>query len=262
MRVAVTGAATGIGAATAAKLKQAGAHVVAFDIAEPQLVDRWIAVDLADPASIRAAADAADGPFDALINVAGLPPREGLSAKVLAVNYLGLVAFTEAMLATLAPGAAIVNVASRAGAHWRDNIDEVRALMAVTDVAALPGFVAAHGIDHVRAYNLSKEAVIVWSMAQCESLIARDVRINTVSPAAVTTGILDDFTAAFGDRIAKNVARAGRPGTAEEIADVICFLAGPESGWLKGIDVTVDGGMTAMAQADMLGFADDRAAAP
>lgn len=255
MHVALTGAATGIGAATAAKLKQAGAYIVAFDIAEPKGdVDRWVQVDLSDAESIQAAAWDVAGPFAALINVAGLPPREGLTEKILAVNYSGLVAFTNAMLDKLAPGGAIVNVASRAGAHWRENIDQVKALMSLPGADALTGFIADHGIDHVRAYNLSKEAVIVWSMAQCERLIARDLRVNTISPAAVTTGILDDFKSAFGDRVDRSIARAGRPGTAEEIADAICFLASPESRWIKGVDLTIDGGMTAMAQADMLGL--------
>ena len=110
-------------------------------------------------------------------------------------------------------------------------------------------------IDHVRAYNLSKEAVIVLTIAETEALFARGLRMNTVSPAAVSTGILDDFVTAFGERVAKNIARAGRPGLPDEVADVILFLASPESRWLKGIDIPVDGGMGAMAVSDMIGLA-------
>ena len=124
--------------------------------------------------------------------------------------------------------------------------------MALEDRASLPGFIEAEDIGHVRAYDLSKEAVIVWSMARCERLIGRDLRANTVSPAAVSTGILDDFKAAFGERAAKGIARAGRPGTAKEIAEAICFLARPESRWIKGIDLSVDGGMTVMATSDRM----------
>ena len=76
--------------------------------------------------------------------------------------------------------------------------------------------------------------------------------VPSVSPAAVSTGILDDFTAAFGVKVAKNIARAGRPGLPDEIADVILFLAGPESRWIKGQDITIDGGMGAMAGTDMM----------
>ncbi len=255
MRVALTGGATGIGAEVAAKLKSAGHHVTAFDVSEPaNAVDRWVRIDLSDPASIRDAADAVAGPFDALINNAGLPPREGLEELILNVNFLGFRAFMDAMLDKLADGASIVNTASRAGAFWRDNLDEVKALMALENPDDLSGFVGDRGIDHVRAYNLSKEAVIVLTLARTEEMISRNLRMNCVSPAAVSTGILDDFIAAFGERVGKNIARAGRPGLPAEVADVICFLAGTESNWLKGIDLTVDGGMGAMAMTDQMGL--------
>ena len=253
MRVALTGAATGIGAAVATKLKTAGHEVIAFDISQPDSVDRWIKTDLSDPGSIEAALQAVDGPFDALINNAGLPPREGQTEVILRVNFFGLKAFTDGFLDKLSPGAAIVNTASRAGAHWRDNLEEVKALMAL-DPSDLPGFIQDRNMDATRAYNLSKEAVIVFTLAQTEALIARGLRMNSVSPAAVSTGILDDFVAAFGERVAKNIARAGRPGLPEEVADVIVFLASPDSNWLKGTDIVVDGGMSAAAQSDMLGL--------
>lgn len=255
MRVALTGGATGIGAAVAAKLTSAGAHVVAFDLNEPQSnVARWIATDLGDPTSISKAVADADGPFDALINNAGLPPRPGLEETILSVNFLGLVQLTNAMIPALKKGGAIVNTASRAGAAWRENIEQVKALIALKDPLELGPFIAAHNIDHIRAYNLSKEAVIAWSMAQTERLIALDLRMNSVSPAAVSTGILDDFEAAFGERMARNVARVGRPGLPEEVADLIVFLASPESRWLKGDDFVIDGGMSALAVVDQLGL--------
>ncbi len=255
MQVALTGGATGIGAEVAARMTRDGHHVTAFDITEPTAnVDHWIKTDLSNPASIKAATDAADGPFDALINNAGLPPREGQTELILNINFIGFRQFLSNMLPKLSPGGSIVNVASRAGAMWRDNLDEVKALMSLQTPTDLPAFIAAHNIDHVRAYNLSKEAVIALTMAETETLLARNLRINSVSPAAVSTGILDDFVSAFGDRVAKNIARAGRPGKADEIADVIAFLAGPESRWLKGTDIGVDGGMGAMAQSDMFGL--------
>ncbi len=254
MHVALTGAATGIGAQTALKLKAAGHTVTAFDITDPGAgVDRWIKTDLGDPPSIKEAAATADGPFDALINNAGLPPRDGMAELVLRVNYFGLKAFTDAMLDKLTPGASIVNTASRAGAMWRDNIDQVKALMAL-EPADLPAFIADQGIDATRAYNLSKEAVIVLTMARTQEMIARELRMNAVSPAAVSTGILDDFVAAFGDRVARNIAKVGRAGLPEEVADVIVFLASPQSHWIKGTDVVVDGGMAALAQSDGLGL--------
>ncbi len=255
MRVALTGGATGIGAEVAARLKRDGHEVTAFDVFAPkENVDHWIKTDLSDPASISEALVTAKGPFDALINNAGLPPREGLVELVLNVNFIGFRQFLMGMLDKLAPGAAIVNTASRAGAMWRDNIDEIKALMSLQSPDDLAGFSAERKIDHVRAYNLSKEAVVVMTMAETENLLARGLRMNSVSPAAVSTGILNEFISAFGERVAKNIARAGRPGTPDEVAAVIVFLASPESRWLKGIDIVVDGGMGAMAVSDMVGL--------
>ncbi len=256
MKIAITGGATGIGAEVAAKLMAAGHHVTAFDISEPtENVDRWVKTDLSDPASIKAAIAAADGPYDALINNAGVPPRDGLEEIILKVNYFGLKDFCDGMIDKIAEGGAIVNTASRAGAMWRDNLDEVKALMTL-DPADLSDFIKDRAISPTRAYNLSKEAVIVLTMSQTERMIARNIRSNSVSPAAVSTGILKDFAAAFGDRMAKNVARAGRPGTASEIADVIIFMASSQSAWIKGQDICVDGGMGAMTMSDALGVSD------
>ena len=257
MRIAITGAASGIGAATAALLKKQGAEIVAFDIVEPKNnVDHWIDVDMSDPGAITRAASKATGTFDALLNIAGLPPREGQTAKVLQVNYFGLIAFTEEMLGKLNKGASIVNLASRAGSQWRENLDQVKALMSQDnpDHSQLEAFAADHNVDHIRAYNLTKEAVIVWTMAQTEQMVGMDLRMNSVSPSAVSTGILDDFLTAFGERAATAIARAGRPGTADEISALVAFLASPESGWIKGNDIVMDGGMSAMAASDALGL--------
>ncbi|WP_299475496.1 SDR family oxidoreductase [uncultured Roseibium sp.] len=252
MRVALTGGSSGIGAEVARKLGDLGHEVTAFDISEPEVaVAEWIETDLSSPASIQAAVWRASGRFDALLNNAGLPPRDGLEQKILQVNWFGLRSFMDGMLEKLVPGGAIVNTASRAGAMWRDNLEEVKALMSLQP-DGLPAFISERGIDATRAYNLSKEAVIVMTMAETENMIARDLRMNSVSPAAVSTGILQDFATAFGDRMARNVARAGRPGLPEEVADVIVFLASPESGWIKGQDITIDGGMSAMAVTDNL----------
>lgn len=257
MKVALTGGATGIGAEVAKKLAAEGHEVTAFDISEPDHgVATWIKTNLNDPVSIKAALQEAEGPFDALINNAGLPPREGLESVILGVNFFGFRSFLTGMLDKLTTGAAIVNVASRAGAAWRDNLDEVKALMGSSAEDA-ETFIKDRNINHVRAYNLSKEAVIAFTLAETEAVISRGLRMNSVSPAAVSTGILDDFKTAFGEKAVKAIARAGRPGKPEEIADAILYLASPQSGWIKGQDIVVDGGMGAMGMTDALGLKND-----
>lgn len=254
MRVALTGGATGIGATIAQKLNASGHEVTAFDIVDPgPNADYWIKTDLSNPLSIAQALSATEGPFDALINNAGLPPRNGQAELVLKVNYIGLCTFLDGMLNKLESGAAIVNTASRAGAAWRENLHQIKALMALSN-SDVTSFIADQQMDATSAYNLSKEAVIVMTMARAKEMTSRDLRMNSVSPAAVSTGILDDFITAFGEKVAKNIARAGRAGLPEEVADAIIFLASPESAWIKGQDIVIDGGMSAMATSDALGL--------
>jgi len=256
MRIAITGAATGIGAEVAALLKASGDEVIAFDIEEPRSnIDEWIKTDLSDVASISAAINQTKGSLDALINNAGLPPRAGLEEKILRVNYFGLRTFLNGMLDHLKPEASIVNTASRAGAMWRDNLTQVKALMAL-DENDLQNFIKDQSIDPTRAYNLSKEAIIVMTMAETENMIRRNLRINSVSPAAVSTGILPDFAKAFGDKMTKNVARVGRAGLPEEIAKVIVFLTSDDSKWINGQDIVIDGGMSAAITTDMMQLRD------
>ena len=159
---------------------------------------------------------------------------------------------SKGVIAKLNQGASIVNLASRAGRDWMANTDQTKRLAQSADGAS---FVRDEGIDATRAYNLSKEALILWTMSESEELSNQGFRINSVSPAAVATGILDDFIAAFGEVVAKNVARAGRPGTPEEIADVVAFLLSDKSRWIRGADIWIDGGMGAFAVSDRLDLA-------
>ena len=251
MRVLVTGAAHGIGAATAARLAAQGATITAVDLDDPgPNATRWHRADLSDPAAIDAIP--LDGPFDALVNAAGLPPRDGLKARILAVNAHGLIRLTERVLPLMPPGGAIVSLASRAGVRWRDNLAQVRRLLA-TPTADLPAFVAAEGIDPVRAYDLSKEAVIWWTKSQTARLLSLGLRANTVSPAAIATRILPDFETAFGPRAARGIALSGRAGTPDEVAAIAAFLIHPDSAWLRGANIKADGGVTAQLDADAFG---------
>jgi NAD(P)-dependent dehydrogenase (short-subunit alcohol dehydrogenase family) len=258
-RFAVTGVATGIGAELARQLLASGARVTGFDVTPPEgAAFPCHRVDLADLASIPNAVELAQGPFTGLCNNAGLSPRPEREALILTVNFFAQRSFTQAMLPKLGAGASIVNMASRAGARWRDNLDQVKRLFTVDPATELDAFIRDEKIDHVRAYNLSKEAIIVWTIAEAEAMTARELRMNALCPAAVATGLLDDFAKAFGEQMAKNVARAGRPGKPEEIASIASFLLSPASNWLRGAEISPDGGMGAFATSDALSLSDLR----
>ena len=250
MRVLVTGAAHGIGAASAELLAQAGAQIVAVDLEAPQHAYEWHKLDLSDTAAIDALP--LQGRFDALVNAAGLPPRAGSQAQILSVNHHGLVHLSMRALPFLAKGGAIVSLASKAGANWRENIAQVRRMQSIP-VTDLPAFVQAEAMDPVRAYDLSKEGVIYWTKANTARLRDLGLRANTVSPAAIETRILPDFERAFGERAARGVALSGRAGTAKEVAQVVAFLVDPRSGWLRGANLAVDGGLHAILEIAQLG---------
>ncbi len=249
-RAVLTGGASGIGRAAAAALRRTDHTITVLDRNDPgDVADRWVPLDLDAPV---APPPALDGPIDVLVNAAGLPPRPGDEARILRTNFLALRRITMQVLPLMRDGGAVVNVASKAGARWRENVAQVRRLMSRPDACRLDAFVAEEGIDAVRAYDLSKEAVIAWTRAMTGPLIDKGLRMNCVSPAAVDTPILGDFERAFGTRASRGVELTRRAGRPEEVATVIAFLASPDAGWLRGCDVKVDGGLTAQLEAEAL----------
>lgn len=256
---AVTGVASGIGAQLAGILKGQGHSVIGLDICEStEHVDQFVKLDLDDHDSITAAAAQIESPLDGLCNNAGLPPRDGLEESILQVNFLGTRAFTQAMLPHLSEGASIVNMASRAGHGWRDGIGQVKQLANLKRRDQLATFIAKEKLDATRCYNLSKETIILWTMAEAESMVQRGLRINSLSPGGISTGILDDFQRAFGDAMTKNIERAGRAGKPEEVAEIAAFLLSPASHWIKGTDIAIDGGMGAFSMSDAMDLSELR----
>lgn len=251
---AVTGVASGIGAELVKILKARGHTVIGFDKAEAAGVDRFIEMDLDDPASITKAAAEVDMPLDGLCNNAGIPPRTGWEELILSVNFLGQRQFLKAMLPHLKSGASVANMASRAGRHWPENAEQNKRLAALTCKDQLAQFVADEGLNPTTCYNLTKQAMILWTFAMTEPLLAKGIRVNAISPAAVETDILDDFKRAFGDKVTDNINRAGRAGSPKEIAEIAAFILSSESFWIKGADIHVDGGMGGFAQTDELGL--------
>ena len=250
------GGATGIGQQVCEKLMSSGHEVILMDRVAPEFeVTHYIQIDLTEQSAVDAALQQfaeLGTKIDGLFNIAGLPPREGLTEKIIAVNWVGLEYATEKLLPHMKNGGVIVNLASKAGQFWQQSMPQVQSLLALHDWKEIDGWCAGQEIEHVRAYNLSKEALIVWTKLLAARLIERQIRVVSVSPAAVSTGILDDFMKAFGDKVAQNLKKVGRPGNADEIASTVLSVADPANSWLNGIDIQVDGGMGAVMFTEQL----------
>ena len=242
--VVVTGAASGIGAETVRTLRRAGASVVGMDRNRAAGVDRFVAVDLSEPASIAQAVSALPGDVDALCNIAGLPPTAGRLA-VLKVNVLGLRALTEAVVPLLNDAAAIVNVASLAGVGWPAAADAVRIFLAQADFDNVEALCDALEIDDERSCFFSKEALVAWTMQNRWRWRDRGICMNCIAPGPVDAPIPPDCIATLGERAEEGMRVMERPGRPEDIAPVIAFLCGDGGAWSRGANMPRDGGMRA-----------------
>ena len=251
--IIVTGAASGIGAATAALAASQGATVISVDINRPtHAVGQFLRADLSDQASIDRLIDELPAGAHGLANIAGLPPTRPAEA-VLRVNLVGLKYLTNRLVPKLADEAAIVNLASLAGLGWADAKEAVDASETL-DFGDVPAFCRAHGIEGARSYFFSKEALIVWTMQNRWTWRDRGIRMNAVSPGPVDTPILKDFVETLGARAEEDMRTMDRPGTPADIAPVVAFLLSDASGWIRGTNVPTDGGMHSNVLCQLHGF--------
>jgi 3-oxoacyl-[acyl-carrier protein] reductase len=222
----VTGGASGIGAAAAAKLRQAGAEVAVFDRVP---VEGYVSVtgDIASSADVDAAVaqvEADLGRIDVLVNSAGIPGESLRTVdvsdeewqRVLAINTNGSFYMCRAVL----PGmiergyGRIVLVASIAGKE---------------------------GNPMAAAYSASKAAVIGMTKSIGKDVAGTGVLVNCIAPAVIETPILAGLSQHHIDYMVERVP-LGRMGTAEEVAALILFLASNELSFSTGATFDISGG--------------------
>ncbi|WP_037357480.1 SDR family oxidoreductase [Amycolatopsis orientalis] len=240
--VLVTGAASGIGAALAARLVRDGRPVIGLDRADavPAGVEP-LRCDLADPGSIDAAIQALPPRLGGIAHVAGVPGTAP-AATVLAVNWLAPRKLTAALAPSLRDSA-IVSIASLAGHHpdYTDQIDELAEL----DDDALQSWAVQEGLTGPSAYDLSKKLLIRYGKVLAARLLPQGVRSNTISPGPVETPILSDFQASMNGSVERSENLVGRHARDEEIAAPAAFLLSPDASWINGVDLIADGGLIA-----------------
>lgn len=251
--IVVTGAASGIGAETAALLHSQGANVISVDINRPvKPVGAFIQADLSDRASIDKLVAALPTGINGVANIAGLPPTKE-AELVVKVNLVGLKYFTNAIIGKIADGGSIVNLASLAGLGWPDAKEAIKASEKL-DFDDVSAFCKGHEIKGPRSYFFSKEALIVWTMQNRWTWRDRGIRVNSVSPGPVDTPILGDFLETLGARAEEDMRVMDRPGTPKDIAPVVAFLLDDGSAWIRGTNIPTDGGMFSNVLCQMHGL--------
>ena len=263
-RVVVTGAATGVGAALLDLLAEIGGpEVTVLDVKAPSGPHaRFLETDLSDRAAVDAAVEAIgalDGPVDVLFNNAGVAATQA-PRVVLSVNYLALRRLSEALLARIPAGGAIVNTASIAGGRWPEHVEQINELLDLGDTGDWDA-----SLDWIDAnlegvggdpYSFSKEVVRVWGMRHSRTTMARGVRTNSVCPAPIDTPLLDDFKATMGEKLIDWTAQqsTGAYMTPREVAAPLAFLGSDAASYVNGHDLVADGGFNAAMTTGQVDF--------
>jgi NAD(P)-dependent dehydrogenase (short-subunit alcohol dehydrogenase family) len=183
-RVLVVGGATGMGAAVAQLAQDAGADVVAMDIADSSLAGaKAIHVNLADRASIDAAVDECGGPIHALFSCAGVADGTPGIEKI---NFIGHRHLIDRLLAQdlLPRGSAIGFISSAAGLGWEANLPQLKDYLATTDFDSAAQWIADNGKAD---YMFSKQAICAYVASQAFPLLKRGIRINAICPGPTDT---------------------------------------------------------------------------
>ena len=243
-RCVVMGCFSGTGEALARQLVALGAEVHGADIKpSPVGLASFTSVDLKDKASIEACIVSIGGKVDALFNVSGLPqtfPAE----DVVTVNFVGLRHWTQAWLADIRDGGAIVTVSSLAGMAWLTRQPLLREFMALTDFAEARTWYSAHRDRAGDPYTFSKEAINTWTQMSAPELMTRGIRINCTMPSPIDTPMLADFKQIAGEAVLGAFAKAkGRFSTPQEQALPLILLNSNAASFISGACIPVDAGL-------------------
>lgn len=241
---AITGGATGIGAAVKARLKNQGDTVIVVDIKDADII-----ADLSTEAGRQTAIGgiqslAPDG-LDGFIPCAGLGPTAKDWGLVVAVNYFGVRSVTEGLQEWLVKKQGRVVIISSNSASLPGTDETLLTALGNNDEAAAKKIVST--LDGHHAYAGSKRALTKWMRSVTSDFIQSGVGINAIAPGATMTPLLEEGLGdeVFGDLIRDFKGPLDRYCEPEEMADIILFLLSDKAAVLGGVVLFADGGMDA-----------------
>lgn len=249
----VTGAADGIGWATAQKLAEAGLRVALLDLRAELAMARaselgaehlGLACDVCAPASVEAAVQAVVARFgriDVLVNNAGIGDQTGPTVeqnieafdRVLAVHLRGTFLMSQAV-------ARVMLQAQPGPARERGAIVNLGSIASST------------GLPERNAYSAAKAGIVGMTRAMASEWARAGIRVNAVAPGYVRTALVAELErkGALDGRAIAHRTPLGRMAEPAEIAEVIAFLASPQASYITGAMLPVDGGWTAFGAAE------------
>jgi len=253
--IAISGSASGIGAATRAMLETDGHRVIGVDLREAEIIAD-LSTDDGRAAAVAEVLDRCDGVLNGLVPAAGLGPPLP-AALVAEVNYFG----SEALLAGLrpalaaAPAASVVQIGSNSTTLTPNLPDELVDAFLSHDRSTISRLLDDIGepFNTAFAYGGSKTAITRWCRrhATTEEWVGEGIRLNVIAPGAVQTPLLEggDDDPNYGPLTSQLPVPTGR-GAPDDIAAWICFMLSPAARFACGSVVFVDGGSDAVVRTD------------
>ncbi|MCC2253148.1 SDR family oxidoreductase [Ruminococcus sp. CLA-AA-H200] len=191
------------------------------------------------------------GEISMLVNAAGVSPSQAPVEAILKVDLYGTAVLLEEVGKVIKSGGAGVTVSSQSGHRMPALSPEEDELLACTPTKELlkldmlrPGNIR----DTLHAYQMAKRCNVKRVMSESVKWGERGARINSISPGIIVTPLaIDEFNGPRGDFYKNMFARcpAGRPGTADEVANAAELLLSEKGAFITGADFLIDGGATA-----------------
>jgi NAD(P)-dependent dehydrogenase (short-subunit alcohol dehydrogenase family) len=246
---AMTGSASGIGAAVRAGLEGQGHEVIGVDLERAEII-----ADLSTPEGRAAAIDgvvarAPDG-LDGFVSSAGIGPQVESRSTIVSLNFYGSVALVVGLKALVASRRGVMLLICSNSATLPGLDPELVESMLEDDEARSRDL--AERLDGYQAYGGSKLALTRWMRRNSSTWAPQGVRLNAVAPGATMTPLLQGGLdhPQLGDAIRNFPIPTGGFGAPEQVAAAVLFLLGAEAAFCNGAVLFVDGGTDAMLRPD------------